>query len=52
MRPDKKKEKDKATVQHSGTGEQHSGKFPCTLLVPCALLGFCDGMVGSHARDK
>jgi hypothetical protein len=48
MRPDKKrKEKDEATVQHSGTAEQaHSGKLRS------ALLGFCDAMAGSHARDK
>ena len=41
-RPDIYK-KDNATVQHSGTPEQHSGH---------ALLGFCDAMAGSHARDK
>jgi len=50
MRPDKKKEKDKATVQHSGTAEQANSTAES--FVPCALLGFCDGMAGSHARDK
>jgi len=40
-----RKKKDEATVQHST--EQ-----PNTAELPPALLGLCDVMAGSHARDK
>jgi len=43
----KKKEKIDATssVQNSRTTQQNS-------VATSALLGFCDAMAGSHARDK
>jgi len=45
--PDKKKEKIDATssVRNSRTTQQNS-------VATSALLGFCDAMAGSHARDK